>query len=268
MSSISSLLTHIEQYIQNRKLPKSVYFFTLHKCASTLFSEYVLDNIKGLKHEDYEYEIYSGQREEGKQLIFQDKEFIYGPIRLSTTDLKNPINQLLIQPTTQHKFIKNKKAIFFVRDPRDILVSSYYSYKYSHGLSPVKELKELQKAYIDRLKSQSLDEYVLHMAISQVTHFNMMSGLMRICKKNILLKYEDMISNFTEFITRFNQFIELEPEVIEQIYLRSRPKEEEDVLSHRRSGKVNGFRDKLKKETIDSLNIQLGQILKAFNYPL
>jgi hypothetical protein len=32
---------------------ESIYFLTLHKCASTLFSDFILKNIIGLRHIDY-----------------------------------------------------------------------------------------------------------------------------------------------------------------------------------------------------------------------
>ncbi len=41
---------------------ESVYFYTFHKCASSLFSNYVLRNIKGLVHVDYAVQISSGKK--------------------------------------------------------------------------------------------------------------------------------------------------------------------------------------------------------------
>src|SRR3954467_281701 len=41
-------------------LPESVYFYTLHKCASGLFSDYVLKNARGLRLIDYADQFYNG----------------------------------------------------------------------------------------------------------------------------------------------------------------------------------------------------------------
>jgi len=109
---------------------ESIYFFTLHKCASTLFSSFVLKNLEGLTHVDYAKDLTSGRRSPRKALPFHDYGIIYGPIRLSN-DPENLISRHLIKPIYSPDFLTDKRAVFFVRDPRDILVSAYYSFGYT-----------------------------------------------------------------------------------------------------------------------------------------
>ena len=87
------------------------------------------------------------------------------------------------------------------------------------------------------------------------------------CERSVIIKYEDMIHDFALFTGQLGRHIVLDKHVIQEIYLRSRPKQEEDKQSHRRSGKTEGFRSKLKQETIESLNHRLEQALAKFGYP-
>ena len=237
----------------------------MHKCASTLFSSYILKHVGGLQHVDYAGQIYSGTLADNTRLQFQETGCIYSPIRLSS----NPTGagyQMLTGPTTEHAFIRNKIALFFVRDPRDILISAYYSFGGTHGLSPVKELRERQLARMQAIQAQSLDEYVLNAATQQVQTFATLYELAHACERGVILKYEDMIDRFDLFSTQLRSQIQVSPKVVREIYRRSRPKQTEDPTSHRRSGRVGGFRGKLKAETIAALNHKLADMLQKFAY--
>jgi hypothetical protein len=248
-----------------KDLPKSVYFFTLHKCASTLFSRHVLDNANDLFKVDYAHQIYRGETKPGKKLRFRDRGFIYGPIRISA-DETAPVGRMLVKPTTEHEFVRDKTAIFFVRDPRDILVSQYYSFGYTHGLSPVDEIREKQESKRKRIQGLSLDEYVLENVDAQIRDFETIHELAKICEHSVVLKYEDMVEDFERFSEMLCEMISLDRSVVQEIYRRSRPRTEEDTSLHRRSGRVGGFREKLRSDTIESLNRQLQGILAKFGY--
>jgi hypothetical protein len=40
---------------------ESVFFYTFHKCASSLFARFVLPNVRGLRHENYAARIFRGE---------------------------------------------------------------------------------------------------------------------------------------------------------------------------------------------------------------
>jgi len=247
--------------------PESVFFFTFHKCASTLFSSYILRNIKGLERVDYASQIYDNRRSTDRELTFRKKGYVYGPIRLSANP-EGPVHKLLVTPTTEPGFVRDKIAIFFIRDPRDILVSAYYSFGYTHGLSQVRDIQGQQQARRKSTQSISLDEYVLVNADSQVKNFEKMIELTRVCKRGVILKYEDMIDNFESFREKFCRDIVVDDDVMREIHKRSRPIEGENAESHRRSGKVGGFKEKLSEETLQALNGHLENILTKLDYPL
>ena len=258
-------IKYINHCYSNKDLPESVYFYTFHKCASTLFTSYILKNINGLYNVDYSFEIYSGRRRPDKKLMFRKKGIIYGPIRLSDNKMKT-VGKAILIPTTKHEFIQDKIAIFMIRDPRDILVSEYYSFGFSHGFSPVKEIKESQETKRENIHTKSLDEYVLESATKQAKHFESLYEISNVCERSIILKYEEMINDFEHFIEKLRKFIALEDNVVREIYQRSRPRENEDTSSHRRSGQVGNFRNKLKEGTVKDLNKSLAETLALFGY--
>ena len=251
----------------NSKILRSVYFYTLHKCASSLFSSYVLGNVEGLLQADYSQDIVDGKIRPGQVLTFEDVGVIYGPIRVST-DEKSVDGQMFVNPTTEHDFIRDKIAVFLIRDPRDILVSCFYSFGFSHAFSPVEEIRRSQELQRELTKRFTLEEYVLKYAFTQNVYFNKIHALANICEQGVILKYEDMINDFGKFVAQLCKYVPLSDSVIQEFYRCSRPKEEEDIHSHRRSGKVEGFKEKLSLETVETLNQELQEILVKFNYRL
>jgi hypothetical protein len=247
----------------SRKSHESVYFYTFHKCASILFGSYILKNIDGLRHVNHASRIYSGRSY--KKLKLEAKGYAYGPIRLSA-DPMSPVYKKLVVPATQPEFMGDKIVIFFVRDLRDILVSAYYSFGYSHAFSPVEKIRQLQEATRSEIQAESLDEDALRSANKVRQNFETLSQLDSVCERSIVLKYEDMIGNFEHFIAQLSKYIALSQGVVQTIFERSRPKESEDISSHRRSGQPGGFRGKLQQETLDSLNRELENVLEKYQY--
>lgn len=242
---------------------ESVYFYTFHKCASSLFSNYALKNIEGLRHVDYANEFYIGKKCD--TVNFEGTGFIYGPIRLSADPLSVTFKRL-VEPASESNFIRNRIGIFLLRDPRDILVSSYYSFGYSHGLSSVNEIREMQEQTRNAIQQKTIDEYVLDSAGSMLSSFETADRLIGVCNRCVVIRYEDMLNNWDHFAKDLTKYVNIRPAVLTQIYEQSRPRDREDVTSHRRSGKARGFESKLKSETIVSLNSMFEPVLKRFQY--
>ncbi|MEO1093967.1 MAG: sulfotransferase domain-containing protein [Cyanobacteria bacterium J06638_28] len=254
---------YIKKCFFNKNLPDSVYFMTFHKCASTLFANHLLKQVKGLEHIDYEALVWNGLKRKG-EFAFHDRGFIYGPIRLNTSPYSN--NHSLVTAVTKPEFIRDKKVISFVRDPRDIMVSAYYSFGFSHSYSPVKEIQNKQKKYRNRIQQETLDGYVLQAVDQQLDNFKLLESLLKVCKRSILLKYEDMVFDFEGFAEQLREHIEIDENTLQKLYTQSRPKQKEDFSSHRRSGQTGEFRSKLKDETIGLLNSKLRDVLEVFEY--
>lgn len=185
---------------------------------------------------------------------------------MSTTDYQG--RKLLILPTSDLEFVKDKKAIFFIRDPRDILVSAYYSFGFTHPLNPQDEKRDEQLEVRKKVQSLNLDGYVLEYAEQQIENFTFLSKVAENCKQQIILRYEDMVEDFDKFAKDLQAMAAIKPDVIKKLYDKSRPKKEIDNQSHRRSGETRQFEKELKPETLKELNLRLRDTLTSFNYEI
>jgi len=242
---------------------ESVYFYTFHKCASTLFAGYLLQNIEGLRHVDYARQIFRGDRID--ELTFNEHGFVYGPIRLSSKRT-SPAYKQLVEPVSDIDFIRDRIAIFLVRDPRDIVVSAYYSFGYTHAFSPADEVRARQEELRNKIRGMSIDEYALESAGEMLANFETLDKLSKACRRSVVLRYEDMIGNWNCFVRDLTKYVEIKRPVLTQLYKKSRPRKKEHVLSHRRSGKPGGFRDRLKAETVAALNATFKAVLERYRY--
>ena len=249
--------------LSKRNLPESTYFFTFHKCASTLFGGYALKKIKGLRHVDYELRFTLGMQ--NHPVTFEKKGYMYGPIRLSTGP-ESPAHEALIVPTTRVDFLKDKIALFFLRDPRDILVSAYYSFGYSHPFSKIEAIKKQQEQQRSRILSQTLDEFAMGYAPAILKGFEKVEALRQSCRRSVVLRYEDMILDWDKFVKDFSCYIKIRRRVLLRIYKRTRPRDTQEIGAHRRSGKTEGFRNSLKPRTVENLNKTFKAVLDRYRY--
>ncbi len=163
------------------------------------------------------------------------------------------------------------KILLMVRDPRDILVSDYFSISKSHP-EPSKG-GDKAEAFLERRfqsQSQTIDAFVLSEAgqyYSRLsTYLHHLDG-----KPNVLLlRYEDMISDYKSWLESIIRFLELSPDtrVMEKL-LNDRKKGfggQENQSSHHRKGVHRDFLEKLKPETISTLNAQFKDILTKWGY--
>jgi hypothetical protein len=86
-----------------------------------------------------------------------------------------------------------------------------------------------------------------------------------------LLKYEEMVTNYRSWLTKFIRPFPLPDErgVIEELVVQSPaffPERRVDVMAHVRHVAPGDHRNKLKPATIRQLNEMLGDILRALDY--
>lgn len=153
--------------------------------------------------------------------------------------------------------LRGKQCVLLVRDPRDALVSEYYSYGgkcISHRL-PNKNKEE----FLDLFSTSSeleIDEYVLRLARN---HLNKLISYKSFLDFDhvLLRKYEDIFFDKKTFLKDiFSHFgIKISPLIIEQIAAKHdiRPIQE-DPTKHIRKGTPGDHRTKLQPDTISKLN--------------
>lgn len=162
-----------------------------------------------------------------------------------------------------------QKKVFVLRDPRDMLVSLYFSMKYSHEIP---ERGTLQSMYFSRLvvknAQMSIDEYCIYYAGLLSQEF---SKCMEFAEdpRTLLLRYEDFIYDKRKLVEDVCNFLMLDvpksrrAEIAQQFDLipkSDRPNE------HVRQAHPGDHRRKLKVETVCILNEILARSLDLFGY--
>lgn len=167
--------------------------------------------------------------------------------------------------------LKEKKSVLLIRDPRDALVSQYYSFGGKHVSHKLPEKN--QEAFIDRAKSTenfSIDEYVLASAPNYL--HKLIAYKDSLCFDFVLLRrYEDIYFDKRTFLGEiFEHFgIEIPTAVLDSVANLSdvRPTVE-DPTKHIRKGTPGDYAEKLEPETIARLNIIFRDIGAWYGYDL
>ncbi|MEM9080807.1 MAG: sulfotransferase domain-containing protein [Verrucomicrobiota bacterium] len=164
------------------------------------------------------------------------------------------------------------KVVMGVRDPRDIMVSFFYSFAYAHTPADRKFV----------LGSREAREKGLEWFVRQPERIAKVKvDLGRLCevregKADVFCwRYEEMMGDFEGFLGSLVAHVaggRCDDELME-VLLKEREesskqgtREKENLLAHRRSGKSGVFREKLSAETVQFLNEEFGDILKHLDY--
>jgi hypothetical protein len=162
------------------------------------------------------------------------------------------------------------RVVLVVRDPRDILVSDYYSNAYSHTI-PGGEKKEIYLSRRELALASSLDEYVLNSAPKLVSIFEKYAmHLFPLCPGVHVARYEDMVEDFPEWLDSLVSACGMKisktfrQDLLEKHEAR-RPKGE-NIHKHLRKGMPGEHREKLRPETVEQLTQTFKESLTRFNY--
>jgi Sulfotransferase domain len=167
--------------------------------------------------------------------------------------------------------LRDKKSVLLVRDPRDALVSQYFSYggkNISHKLPDKNKEAFLEKA--QATAHMEIDQYVLSNFAGYRNKLNAYKDNLNF--DNVLLfKYEDIYFDKRKFLGDiFIHFgIEVEPKLLDEIAAKHdvRP-EVEDAAKHIRKGTPGDYVNKLRPETTDKLNKIFAEICVWYGYDL
>jgi sulfotransferase family protein len=167
--------------------------------------------------------------------------------------------------------IRASKCVLLIRDPRDALVSEYFSYGGSFISHRVPE-KEREKFLSQFRESENMliDEYVI--AHAQPLRKKLLIYAEKLDSKNTrIFKYEDVIFKKADFLRNIFEHFEISaaPSVIEGISKRFDivPKEE-DRNAHIRRVTPGDHKNKLKPETIEQLNMAYADVARIFRYEM
>jgi len=171
-----------------------------------------------------------------------------------------PVNYSLpLRPST--------RTFLFIRDPRDMIVSHYFSIKYSHttvGPGADHIIRQRQ-----RLQTIDIDSWALTQTRRIERDFLRYEALDETALK--ICRYEDVVFDKIKLIDDLcSQFGLDVPQAKRKriaLAIDSRP-EQEDIYAHIRQVVPGDHRRKLKPSTIEQLNHDLADILCKYDYAL
>lgn len=247
----------------------SILVYCHHKAASTFVSKMLSSiNNNDLVHIDlsgylstYQKNIDDFENHEDffitkETSLFLKKGHIYGPLR-------KPINT---------EYINQFKSIYFIRDPRDSIISYYYSMAYSHPL-PEKRHSKTYKRFLDHrenLKKMNINDFAS--SIGKKFYKQVFSGFInQINSSNansLIIKYEDLRENTDSALRKIESFMDIRfsKEDIEIFTNEMIPNEKIRKMSHKRSGLSKQYIKELDIKTIEFLNTEFRKELEFFKY--
>jgi hypothetical protein len=183
------------------------------------------------------------------------------------------------------RWFRNKKVIFLSRDPRDVIVSSYFEMKkrgHIFGDNPY----ENREAVFDGSLSEFIDKKTGGFD-TILEYFNIWAANQHVPRGFLLVRYEDIKADPTEELKRVVDFIDVkevkEATLTEAVEFASfenmqrmeregrfssgilKPGDQNDKESFKtRKGQVGGYRHYLSEEEIIDLNRKLSEKLSHF----
>ena len=243
----------------------SVYAFSLPKAGSVLLDSILRDlsSAVGLTYVSIMGEFFQlglAERDVPAETskIFRDRGYCYGGFRSFPQKFEIPN-------------LRTCTAILLVRDPRDMLVSHYFSTRSSHP-EPGRSLSTSMKGMPlrERAQGRTVDEYVIELAQFYSIHLR---RYMKVLDENPeafrVFRYEDVIFGKRNWIAGICEtFGWSVPETtIRKIADKNdiRPRAERES-QHVRQVVPGDYERKLKPETIAKLNLLLENELRYFGY--
>ncbi|MEP3334407.1 sulfotransferase domain-containing protein [Sedimentitalea sp.] len=167
------------------------------------------------------------------------------------------------------KILDRLKTIIQIRDPRDCLISGYFSFTISHPAprNPDKQ-KNFERKRAKRMQ-MTADEFALDRAENYRMRMQILADIAERHDDCLMLKYEEMVTDTSTWLNRISEFLEqpLTNELIaalgEKIDFNVST---EDVNKKKRQVTPGDHARKLQPETITALNDILGEQMARYGY--
>jgi len=243
---------------------KSIVFVTMHKAGSVFVSSVLADlaRLKRMPHVDFAGEAFRKGLVEWEYCVERSgllavPGYFFGAFRGPYLDK--------IADTGESRVVAQ------VRDPRDCIVSLYFSYKFSHAKPGRGEQRNKFSEVREAVESTDIDTFAVSKASEYRHRMELIHRFVKCHEGALLLKYEDMISDFDFWYRQICAFLEVRPGwLMRRGHARGVCPETAsgDPNAHRRQMLPGDHRRKLRPETISRLNETLGPVLAEFGYEM
>ena len=172
-----------------------------------------------------------------------------------------------------NQLFKERKKILLVRDPRDAIVSQFFTVAFNHSIPKENSVnangaREELLNKRELVKSQPIDEYVLKNAAGLC---NTLKAYIQFLNSPLTLvfRYEDVLLNKKPWIQEMSQFLNLDcNEIILQNILDRVDivPDKENPKNFIRKAVPGDHKNKLQPKTIEQLNEIFAEVLTQFHY--
>jgi len=251
----------------------SILFWTTHKCASTFMSKCLplLAKASNKRYFDYATDIWNlGNKIKLKEpFVLETQQDLYKPYGEIYGPLRTPF---------ELDSLNLFRNIFFLRDPRDLLISNYFSQAFSHEIPRHKNQAERFFLVRESALKLGLDRYCISEAKKwTLNHFLKYKYFRENSKSSYYIKYDDFFYSFDNFTDQLLEAfgIESNTNISNRLskldgnkFKVKRSNLSENIYSQTRNGTSGQFREKLKNTTINELNQILLPVLNYWNFEL
>ena len=169
------------------------------------------------------------------------------------------------------EIFRERRKVLLVRDPRDAIVSAYFSFiKGSHRLPESGPLRQSMEASRAENSDLSIDEYSRRAAHGYAASMGVYHQALRGLANSKIYRYEDVIFEKQTWIRDMLNFIEMDaPSAVVDAVVRDVDvlPTVEDPKAHIRRVTPGDHKEKLQKETIDYMTEVLSDEMLYFGYP-
>ncbi|MER7457914.1 sulfotransferase domain-containing protein [Micromonospora sp. NPDC126480] len=168
----------------------------------------------------------------------------------------------------------NHRAFFVIRDPRDIVVSSYYSLRNSHA--PMGDIPQVRKILQEKPKKEGL-LYVINRLSERYTFKQLRSWAVAPSSEKVrLFRYENLTGEHQ--LKEMDQLmrhcgIALPPSELEALLSRysfskmRKDRESSGQISHYRKGKAGDWRNHFDDDIYEAFAATTGDLVEVLGYP-
>jgi hypothetical protein len=175
----------------------------------------------------------------------------------------------IAQPIVYPEFLEKTRQILAVRDPRDLLVSDYYSIRYFHPApSATDKVDDFHRRRAMAVEA-GLDAYVLANLDRVRQRFERYAEISLHPNCLAVTRYEDFVTDFPGWVADLEWALELPPDPgrLERLRRfapkrRTTPQKSDKI----RAGRAGQYRDELTAVTIARLDRELAAVLQTFGY--